>query len=182
MITYEIEKLDELRKKFDPKLIDKALDRALQSAAMKMRTRISKEARVLYNVKAGDISKTVRIHKLRSPPGRLLLYQGRMIGLDKFGARPKVIKTARGRRVGATVLVRKDRGRKLVSGAFIANVHGAKVFERAGDKRLPIERKYGPSIAHMVGNKFVEVVASQHAGEDAATEFNRYLEYLMTKA
>lgn len=179
MFTYELTGLDELRRKFDPKLIDKAMDRALQVAAMKMRTRISKEARQIYNVKAGDIARTVRLQRLRNPVGRVLVYTGYKIGLDHFGARTKVVKTARGRRVGATVQVRKDGGRKLLKGGFIADIHGAKVFTRAGASRLPIEKKFGPSIPEMVGNKFIDAIVSPLAGEDAATEFDRFLKYLM---
>lgn len=180
MISYQIEKLPELRRKFDPKLIDKALDRALQVASTKTRTRISKETRKTYNVKAGDVSKAVTLRRISG--GRLLLYTGRVIGLDKFGARKKKVRTARGPRTGVTVLVRKDRGRKLVKRAFLADVHGAKVFKRQGASRLPIRRLYGPSIAHMVGNEFIANAATLQTGEDAAIEFNRYLEYLMTRA
>lgn len=180
MITYELAQLPELRRKFDPKLIDKALERALQVAAMKTRTRVSKEVRKVYNVKAGAISKAVRLSRI--PGGRLLLYAGRVIPLDKFGARKKVIRTGRGRRTGVTVQVRKDHRRQIVKHAFMADVHGQKVFKREGQSRLPIRRVFGPSIAHMVGNEFVTNLAIRQTGEDAAIEFNRYLEYLMSRA
>lgn len=178
MFTYEIKDLDQLRRKFDPKLVDKALNQALQVATTKLRTRVSRETRQLYNVKAGEITRSVTIRKISN--GRMLIYTGRMIGLDKFGARPKKVSTQLGKRTGVTVQVRKDRGRKVVKGAFLAK--GKLVFQRQGEARLPIERLYGPSIAHMAGNKIVGELATLQVGQDAATEFNRYLTYLMEKA
>lgn len=180
MFTYELTNFQELRQAFDPKLVDKAYDRALQVAATKARTRISRKVRETYNIKAGDIGRAVQLRKLQSEPGRLLLYTGRMIGLDKFGARPKNIKTARGRRKGVTVQVKKTAGRKQLKGGFIGG-KGKVVFTRQGPERLPIERKFGPSIAHMAGNKTVLADFEAHAGEDAAVEFNRSLEFFMSR-
>ncbi len=179
MITYKLENIHELRQKFDPKLVDRALGQALQVATTKLRTRVSREIRGTYKIKAGDVAKTVTIRRIEHHT-RLMVFAGRMIGLDKFSSRPKKVTTARGRRVGATVMVRKDRGRKVVTGGFIAK--GNLIFKREGTERLPIERLYGPSIAHMAGNKVVGELATAQVGEDAGTEFNRYLEYLMTQA
>lgn len=180
MLTYELTGLDELRRKFDPKMIDKALQQALQLASTKARTRISAEARKLYNVKAGDISKTVRLQRITG--GRMLLYTARMIGLDKFGARQRMVKTAQGRRRGVSVLVRKTKGRKVVKHGFTANVHGEKLWKRETDARLPIRRLFGPSVAHMVGNEIVANIALLQVQEDASKEFDRYLTVLMDKA
>lgn len=179
VFTYELQNLRELRQAFDPKLVDKAFQRALQVASMKAKTRISRKVRATYNIKAAAVGRSVQLRKLQSEPGRLLLYTGRMLGLDKFSARPKKVRTAAGRRVGVTVQVKKSGGRKLVKGAFLGG-KGKVIFTREGEGRLPIERKFGPSIAHMVGNKDVLTDFEAHVGEDAATEFNRYLEFLMT--
>lgn len=178
MFQYEITNLDKLRRKYEPKLVDKALNQALQVATTKLRTRLSREIRQVYTVKAGDISKSVTIRRISN--GRMLIYTGRMIGLDKFGVRSKKVSTPRGKRTGATVQVRKDRGRKLVKQGFMAK--GKLVFQRTGDERLPIERLFGPSIAHMAGNKAIGELATLQVGNDAATEFDRYLTYLMEKA
>lgn len=187
MLTYTFEGLDELRQKFDPKLVSKAHDRAMQVAATKLRTRLSKEIRTRYSVKAGDISKVVRIKRLTEYT--LLAYEGRVIGLDKFNARPKSIRSKRGRRVGVTTLVLKTSGRKLVKRGFIVNKNGVKVFKRVPGTTMPsnpkkeqIRRLYGPSIAHMAGNAIVADVALLQVGEDAHKEFDRYLSYLMDQA
>ena len=179
MITYELTQLKELREKFDPKLINQALGHALQLATTKLRTRVSREIRQLYNVKAGEVSRSATIKRLTD--GRMLIYTGRMIGLDKFSARPKRFRTAAGKRTGVTVQVRKDRGRKVVKSGFVAG-KGAVIFKREGPERLPINRLYGPSLAHMAGNKVIGELATLQVGADAATEFDRYLKYLMEKA
>lgn len=176
MITYEIERLQELRQRFDYRIIDKALQRALQVAATKTRTRISKEVRLVYNIKAGDIGRTVRLKRI--PGGRLLVYIGKVVGLDHFGARGRNVKTARGKRRGVTVQVRKDRSRRLVAGGFVGG-KGRVIFKREARSRLPIERLYGPSIPQMVSNGFVINNATLLTGEDAAVEFNRQLELLL---
>ncbi|MDZ4729807.1 MAG: hypothetical protein SH820_07685 [Xanthomonadales bacterium] len=186
MFTYEMKGLDELRQKFDPQLVNKAFEQAMQVAATKLRTRISKEIRVHYSVKAGDISKAVTLKRL--PQLRMLVYTGRVIGLDKFGAKTKSVSGKRGRRTGATVLVRKTSGRKLVNRGFIADINGPKVFKRilgtkmqSNPKKEQIRRLYGPSVAHMAGDAVVENLALAQVGQDAATEFDRYLTFLMDK-
>jgi len=179
VIRYEITDLPELRRTFNPKFVDQALDRAMQVATTKTRTRLSRQVRQVYNIKAGDVSRSVVIRKIAQ--GRVLVYQGRMIGLDKFTARPRKVRTAAGKRIGVTVQVRKDRGRKLVKAAFIAG-RGQVIFKRTGEDRLPLERLFGPSIAHMIGQSDVLDIATRQTGEDAAVEFDRYLTYLMEQA
>lgn len=178
MIRYEIENLPELRRKFDPKIIDKALERALQVAATKTRTRISTDVRKTYNVKAGDVAKTVRLTRI--PIGRLLVYTGSVIGLEKFGARQKIVRTATGRRRGVTVQVKKTGARKLVKGGFQIQ-KGKAILRRVGRGRLPIERRFGPSIPQMVSNPAVIELATLKTGEDAAIEFNRQMEVLLSR-
>jgi len=195
VITYELTQLNELRQKFDPKLINKAIGQAMQLATTKLRTRVSRQIRQIYNIKAAEVSRSATIKRLTD--GRMLIYTGRMIGLDKFDAKQRLVRTSskvrnekgrlvKGRRFGVTVRVRKDRGRKLVTQAFLggSGTGGSRnlIFKREGPERLPINRLYGPSLAHMAGNKIVGELATQQVGADAATEFDRYLKYLMEKA
>lgn len=179
MITYEIEGYQQLYRHYDYKIVEQAMQRALQVAATKTRTRISKEARILYNIKASDISRNVVLKRI--PGGRLLSYVSKSVGLDHFGARTKRVKTARGRRLAVTVQVRKDRGRSLVHGGFIGG-KGKVIFTREGPERLPIKRRYGPSISQMVSNEVVAANATLLTGEDAAVEFNRQMELLLGSA
>lgn len=184
MFQYEITNLDKLRRKYEPKLVDKALNQALQVATTKLRTRVSRELRRRYNIKAGEVAKSVSIRKLSD--GRMLIYSGSMIGLDKFSARPKRVSTRLGKRTGVTVQVRKDQGRKQVRRGFLAK--GGLIFKRVPGTKMrdknkeQIERQFTSSIAHMAGNKAIGELATLQVGNDAATEFDRYLTYLMEKA
>jgi hypothetical protein len=173
MIQYQIEKLPELRRKFDPKIIEQSLQRALNLAARKTRTRISQEVRLTYNIRAGDIAKAVDI--LRIPGGRIIGYTGAVVHLDRFGARGKNVKTAHGKRRGVTVQVKKTAGRKLVKGGFVGGKDKA-ILKRVEKNRYPLERLFGPSIAQMVDNQGVIDAAIFLTGEDLAVEFNRQME------
>lgn len=183
MIKYEIERLPELRARFDPRLVNKAMFHALDVSIRKLRVRVSREIRKTYNVKAAAISKSLFIRK-DTINGRLLTYTGFAIPLDKFDPKPKIIRAKRRkiRGIGVTVKIRKDRGRKLVQGGFMANVNGQKIFKRVGESRLPIRRLLGPSIAHMAAEETVVKMSLLQVGEDLGFEFSRYLDVLLTKS
>jgi len=178
VITYELTQFYELRQKFDPKMVDKALGQALQVATRKLRTRISKEARLVYNIKARDLAKSSTIRRYSG--GYMLIYAGRKIGLDKFSARPRQVNTARGKRLGVTVEVLKRSGRKIVKGGFMPN--GKYIAKRVGEEDYPFERLFGPSVPDMAGNEVVGNIALVQVKEDATMEFDRFLSYLMEKA
>jgi hypothetical protein len=174
MLTYELTGIDELRQKFDPQMVNKALGIALQHATQKLRTRVSREVRQIYNIKAGDLSKSATIRRYTG--GHMLIYAGRMVPLHKFSARA----TKRGKYKGVSVQVRKDRGRKVVKGGFMPG--GNYIAKRVGKERLPIKSKFGISVAHMAGNEVVGNIALLQVQEDASKEFDRYLQVLMDKA
>lgn len=52
---------------------------------------------------------------------------------------------------GLSVTVKKGQGGNLVN-AFIIQRRNNNIFERLGDERYPVEKKYGPSTAHMMQN------------------------------
>ncbi len=127
----------------------------------KIRTRISKDVRKVYNVKARDVSSTVKL--LNRSKGtlehRILLYIGGHIPLAKFDAKPRVVRSRRGPRRGVTVRVRKDSGRKLVGKR--SGFHGAgflakgKVMARKTPAGPSHRMHYGPAITQMVANESV---------------------------
>lgn len=183
-LTYRGEGFEELRRKLDPKLLDKALNTAMQRTAMKVRTHISKDVRKKYNVKAGAIGKAVRISKVKSRHGgRLIAYTGKAIGLDKFGAKEKTVKSARGQRRGATVQVLKGRGsRNMVRGGFLApgkNGNGPFLFRRIDkhDNKSKIARRLGPAIPQMVSNKLTVVGVNETIGQAMPIEFARAMDH-----
>ena len=90
--------LAELRRKFDPALVERADRIAIGRVARKVRTQVSRDVRAVYNVKARDVGKTVRIlrNKRGSVEERILLYTGGSIPLAKFDAKPKRVRSTRG--------------------------------------------------------------------------------------
>lgn len=60
-------------------------------------------------------------------------------------------KTRYAKNGGITTSVKRGGGGTL-SHAFFARSDGLHIFERVGTSRLPIEKKYGPSTAHMMQN------------------------------
>ena len=184
----------QLRKVYDPKIVEKAVQQAINKSVMKARTAVSQATRKKYNVKAGDITKHVRLKKIwGKEDAAWLIYAGGMIPLDKFSALPRKVKSAAGRRVGATVRVRKDRGRKLVKrtssnqGGFLIDLHGKKMFRRDTPERMTsggkaaIERIWGPSIAHMVGQEEVMLSQQEVFAKQAGIEFDRSMNYQLSK-
>lgn len=185
VLTYAGFGFADLRKRLDPKLIDKALNSAMEKTAKKVRTHIKSQVRERYNIKAGDIAKAVKIKKVFGRDGgRLIAYSGGYIGLDKFGARSKRVKSARGWRRGVTVQVRKDRGRKLVKRGFLghgANNNGPFIFTRKGATRMPIRRRYSLSIPRMVGAQLTVQSVNEKVGQELPKEFAHAMDYFLGK-
>lgn len=149
MIEFEITNLDELRRRYDPKIIEKALNSAVKKTANKARTLISKAVRKGYNVKAADIAKALTEKRIRGPvTERILLYTGGRLSLMYFDPQEVrvtrdygAITTKRGRDGlvssrakrttkrhrelrGVTVMIKKGQRKKVKGpdgyGAFIA--------------------------------------------------------------
>lgn len=137
MITIaEVGSLEELKKRLDPKLVERALKLANSKTAQKTRTWLSKTARKTYNVKAADISRHSKIVRKKGGNSDLMLfYEGKRLSLMYFdpqekrgqittstkrfkGAPVLVSRKAKrkAKRSGVTVRIRKDRGREAVSG------------------------------------------------------------------
>ena len=182
LLTFEGKTPAQLRKIYDPDIIQKALITAMNRATMKTRTEVSQKVRSIYDIKAGDISKRVSIRKQQHRDiVRYLLYRGPAEGLEKFKPRGKNIRVGTRRLRGVTVRVRKDRGRKLVKGGFLAAISGTKVFKRKGLPRLPIRKLVGPSVPHMVGKKLVVVAAQDKFHHEVDIEFDRAMQFHLSK-
>lgn len=189
MIDITLENIAALRRAFDPEIVKKALDRAIKTAAERVRTQISRDVRERYNIKQGDIGKSVTLRAVKSDGvvQRLLVYTGARISLAKFGARPRNVRVGKRTYRGATVQVLKSEGRQLVKGGFLAKGLNAKddtpqqVFQRIGDSRLPIRKLTGPAIPTMVANKAILAKANDTASEVMHKEFTRQMGLLMDK-
>lgn len=193
MLEYDIRELENLRQRFDPKTVDKALDWAVKATARKAATRISKETRQRYDIKAGDIKRRLSIERVERDAGRALLYTGSRLPLAQFKPKEKWVSVTPKRRVksgprkgsmarrrGVTVRVRKDKGRQLVQGGWLAK---GQIFRRADkddNKSRPVPR-FGPSIPEMVDNPQVMQEAQQLVRRDLPEQFNGRMEYLLNK-
>ncbi|MEK8196259.1 phage tail protein [Lysinibacillus sp. FSL M8-0134] len=130
-----------------PNAIANSLNRASTNTA----SNITKETRSKYHLKPADIKATLKITKAsKSVLSAEVRSSGEAVPLDRFKVSPKTVNPKRKSQLKIAV---KKNGMKQVLGAFVANLHGIKLFKRETNKRLPIARLFGPSIPQMIGNE-----------------------------
>jgi|GEM_PF-2246573 hypothetical protein len=175
-VTVKIEGIDEALAAVDPKICKKALAKTVRRMGQKFKAVATKEVRKTYNIKAKRLKERIKTRTATSDNGFVwtLKVDGRQTGLVGFGARQV--------KKGVSVRVRKDRGRKVIKGAFIApgksgNVH---VFRRVDGKRLPIEAKKTLSVPQMFNDKIVEK-AKKEVAESFSDELKHHLDYYLGK-
>lgn len=192
-LQFDVRELQELKKQFDPKDVEKALRWSINATTRKAATLISRETRQRYDISAGDIRKRLRIQRLDRGDGRAILYTGRRLPLAQFKPRERWVSVSSKRRVqsgprkgsmarrrGVTVRVRKDRGRQLVQGGWLAK---SQIFRRSSrsDNQSTPEMRFGPSIPEMVGNQQVMDAAQNLVRDDLPQQFNDRLDYILSK-
>lgn len=120
-----------LRDKISPKAIQRATARALNKAIVSVRAEAARGVKAeLPSLKAADIKSVMRLERTKASTSvaeqsAAIVVSGRPIELYKFAARPRTVQTARGPRQGVTVKVKQER--KVVSGAFIAEMKSGKI-------------------------------------------------------
>jgi len=147
----KVEGLSSLEQTLNPDIINKAITRALNRAAKSAVVIGSRKIREIYNIKAVDIKKAVKIRKatLRNTEAELQI-TGEPIPFKYFGAKQT--------RKGVTVRIKKTEPRKLIRSAFIGGYlpikqkkgkykpikrvswGGGHVYKRQGKKWLPISK------------------------------------------
>ena len=192
-LQFDVRQLKQLRQQFDAKDVDTALRWAVNATARKAATLISRETRQRYDISAGDIRKRLRIQRLDRGDGRAILYTGRRLPLAQFKPRERWVSVSSKRRVqsgprkgsmarrrGVTVRVRKDRGRQLVQGGWLAK---SQIFRRSSrsDNQSTPEMRFGPSIPEMVGNQQVMDAAQNLVRDDLPQQFNDRLNYILNR-
>lgn len=138
-----------------PVVISRSLNRSLTTMTKSLNEEIRKE----YTVKPTDVKKT--LSKSTSSKGNLsavLRSKGSVLPLNYFKFSPK--KANPKRKAPIKVGVKKN-GMKPLLGAFVADINGSKIFERAGKKRLPINRLFGPSVPQMARNQDIKNIVNQ---------------------
>lgn len=150
-----------------PQVISSALNRALTTVA----SNISKETRQQYNIKAADIKGTLEKTKAsKTSLNAIVKSRGNLIPLDRFKVSPR--KVTPKRKAAIKVGVKKN-GMKTLSGAFVADINGIKVFKREGRKRLPINRLFGPSVPQMLKSEDIR----RRINEEGRDTFYRRLDH-----
>jgi hypothetical protein len=139
-LKVEIEGLDKFKSFLYSDVWYKAQKRTTTEMGRKFRTKVVKDIRKTYNIKAKDLKKSMRtkVEKKGNVFEWKLSVKGRLLSLTHFGARQN--------KKGVSVLIRKDRGRKVLAGTFIAK---GQVFQREGKERLPIVAKKTLSVPQM---------------------------------
>lgn len=117
-----------------PRAFKQALVSTINKTIAKGKTAASREVRKIYNIKAKDLSKAVKVVKAKF--GKISgahVVVGKRLRLYYFGAKQN--------KSGVSVRVRKDSGRKTITSAFIATMPSGltNVFRRTTSKRLPIK-------------------------------------------
>lgn len=144
-----------------PGVVSSAINRSLTNVGSNIR----KEVRANYEIKARDVSATLkRSNSTRSTLSGSIKSTGRPIPLDRFKVSPKTVQPKRKRQLNITI---KKGSVKQITGAFVANIHGIKIFTRTGKfgvaskgsyegtRREGIERKFSLSVPQMIGSKSV---------------------------
>lgn len=192
-LQFDVGQLQQLKEQFDPKDVEKALRWSVNATARKAATLISKETRQRYDISAGEIRKRLQIKRIDRDAGRAVLYTGRRLPLTQFKPRERWVsvnpkrrvqsgprKGSLARRRGVTVRVRKDSGRQLVKGGWLAKNQIFRRKDRGDNQSTPVMR-FGPSIPEMAGNPHVMGAAQDMVRQELPQQFNDRLNYILNK-
>ena len=152
------------------KAVRQATARSLNEIARSARAKSAKDIRQEVNLKAGDIKAAIKQQnaKAQQPVDEQqaqLAFSRKPIPLAKFGAKPRIVGRTRSGKPITGVSVKVKNQRKVVQGAFLANMKSGHqgVYMRKGEgKRIPY--KVAPYVKLVVdgrGNRSW-VVASKH--------------------
>lgn len=153
MVQIRVDHAEELERLFSrtPKEAKIILWRSINRAATAARTRASVSIRSRYIVKATDIKRRIKIRKATANNlSAQIRASGPVTSLMKFDVTPKFPDVMP---VRARVL--KGSSRKPIQSGFVTRTKNGhiNVFTRVGQSRYPIQGRYGPSIAQMMGHE-----------------------------
>ncbi|MDD2296800.1 MAG: hypothetical protein PHX79_03185 [Sphaerochaetaceae bacterium] len=154
----------------------KASYAALKRAGDTAKTRAGRFAAEEYTINKGDFMKNVHQKShIKSEAGGVvsmnISYAGNVLPLLTFN-------TKYSRNGLLQTKVKRSGTEAILEHAFAARVFGPiGVFERVGDKRFPVEQKYGPSTAHMMQSEKV----TEKMDETVRDTFENRLEHEITR-
>lgn len=140
LLDVDVETIEEI-KTLHPVRVIAAVTRAINKTARSVRKEASIGIREDLALKSSTVKEYMRLEKARreASPRAIIEVDEKPIPLKKYSARQI--------RKGVSVRVTKSGGRKKILHAFIVNVLKGNVFLREEDAdRLPIHKKWGPSI------------------------------------
>lgn len=190
-LKIEIKGLEEVKKMLDPKIYRSAMRATLNDLSSAVSTQVSKQIKDRYTLPSARIKQGIDIKKAGADDMRAVLtFSGKPPGLQHYkavqtlvnvqrkqtskGIVTKRFKRARQMMKGVSVEVIRG-GRKLVRGAFLMTTTkgGGGVWRRKGEDRMPIERRFGPSIKGMFKQMGGKTLAEKIVGERLAQIFRR---------
>lgn len=154
-----------------PKGAEAAVARAFNRALSTGRAAAVKEVTQRYTVRSGDVRKTFSLKRAskRSLDAELIS-KGTALPLRAFTHKPTTDTTGR-RRKPIRVTVKSGKTASLIT-AFVWNRH---IYERVGEKRLPIAKMTGPSVPSMLGNENIVESVQDVMAEAAAKRLEHEL-------
>lgn len=180
-ITVDAAAVRDVERKLGPlaRKAPNAISNALNRAVTNINSNVKKEVRSKYHIKAGDVSDTLDVRRANAADlSAHVISKGKVIGLDKFKVSPKTVNP---KRKGQLKIAVKKEGTKQILGAFVANLHGIKVFERDGKKRSPISRLMGPSVPQMIGNEDIVAKIEREGQLTYDRRLEHEINYLLSK-
>lgn len=192
MQHFEYSELEELLAVYDPKLVSRAVNSADNKTIRKLRTKIRKEVRGKYNVKAAAINRRAKtiLGRVKGLSAELS-YAGTKLGLVNFAAKKKKVKVSSraGKKVtrwGTSVKVLRGQSRKVVKSkpAFVAKGKNdnLQIFARRTDDRDSIVAIKGLAIAEMVDSPEIIEHALTSSREDYEKEFDVAMNFFLGKS
>ena len=151
---------------------------AINKVLAKAKIATSKAVRGVYNIKAGELNKVIKIRRASNQRFQgVISVRTSKTSLIKFAARPRKVN----KKIGVTVKVKKSGSRKLVIGGFIGTAiisESKQIFVRTGINRLPIEKKYTISVSQMIekeGEKALYSIIQKDLPRIQKNELNEYI-------
>lgn len=171
--------LFDVSKKDVPKAVVSALNRTIQMVGTDMK----REAVKNYEIKAGDVQKTLKLKKATAGEMQAAAQStGRPLGLFHFKVKPR--KATTNKQKSIKVKIKKTEGYKDIKTnpkSFIANHNALNVFRRVGKKRLPIKRLVTLSIPQMISSPVALKNIQHNAEVNLEKRINHEIEYRLSK-
>jgi len=175
MLTIRFDNLEEIRKVYDPRVVERASRDTMKRLSNQAKTAVAKEITRIYAIKSREVQSAmvVRTRERMGEHVGYIVIDGRRLSLPRFtsggmaptrSSRP-IVKTARGKRYGAKAKIMKSRGARVIKGPVFwgkgragrgddAVGKGAwQIWKREGPSRDNIRRLTGPAIPQMARSK-----------------------------